>query len=177
MKSVLQITCDECRLHLADYLHNDTPPLLRRRISRHIDHCPACYALYSQELELMRELKGELPKIGAGDTASFNRVWAGIQAEIYQPTPPRFQMRYGLAMLALILVFLVPMTMGNRNPVLADLPTPPQPISARLTPGITEPSITETTIALLTEDSQTTPEALGIAAPTVNVTSTPEHEG
>jgi anti-sigma factor RsiW len=172
MKSVLHITCDDCQAHLLTYLHNDATPLMRRRVARHLDHCEACYTLYQQELQLMRELKRAVPHIGAGNSANFDRVWRGIQAEIRQPSGPRFQMRYGLAMLALILVFLVPMTMGNQNLSLTALP-PPAPIAALVTPDLTAPS-KETTVALLLNEYQTTPEAPGgTTAPAVGLTSTP----
>jgi hypothetical protein len=145
---------------------------MRRRVARHLDHCETCYILYQQELDLMGELEGIVPQIGVGNGANFDRLWSDIQDEIRQPSAPRFQMRYGLAMMALILVFLVPMTMGNQNLSLTTLP-PPAPIAALATPDLTAPS-KQTTVALLLNEYQTTPEApVGTTAPAVSLTNIP----
>ena len=104
MKSLLSIHCGECRSHLLAFLHGDVSPLLRRQVARHLDHCPACYELYRQELDLMRDLKREVPFIGATHQPRFDLVWAAIQQDIVKPKSamPRFHFRYGLAMMALV---------------------------------------------------------------------------
>lgn len=178
MKSVLDIQCGECRSHLVAFLHGDVSPLLRRRVARHLDHCMACYNLYLQELDLMRDLKRTVPKIGQGHQPKFDAIWSEIQIEITRPKRdlPRFHMRYGLAALALVLVFLVPLTMGNQNLTLASPPTQPIPLTQRATPKGTEPGAVETPVAVsfLTGESQVTPEApQGTAGPSLDVISTP----
>ncbi|MEO8606745.1 MAG: zf-HC2 domain-containing protein [Chloroflexota bacterium] len=178
MKSVFDIQCGECRSHLVAFLHGDVSPLLRRRVARHIDHCPACYSLYLQELDLMRDLKRHVPLIGKGHQPAFDAIWAEIQTDIVKPKPslPQFHMRYGLAMLALIMIFLVPLTMGNQNLTLASPPTQPVPLAQHATPKGTEPGAVETPVAVsfLTGESQTTPEApQSTAGPSLDVISTP----
>jgi hypothetical protein len=178
MKSVLSIHCGECRLHLVAFLHGDVSPLLRRQIARHIDHCPDCYGLYLQELDLMRDLKREVPRIGAGHQPRFDQVWAAIQQDIVKPKPslPRFDMRYGLAMVALMLVFLVPLTMGNPKLAFASPPPQPIPLTQHATPSGTEPGAVETAVAIsfLTDQSQVTPEApQQTSGPSLDVISTP----
>src|SRR5687767_15006149 len=144
MKSVLSIHCGECRLHLVAFLHGDVSPLLRRQVARHLDHCPDCYGLYLQELDLMRDLKREVPRIGAGHQPRFDQVWAAIQQDIVKPSMPRFHMRYGLAMVALMLVSLVPLTMGNTKLAFASPPPQPIPLTQHATPSGTEPGTVET---------------------------------
>ena len=178
MKSVLDIQCGECRSHLVDFVHGDVSPLLRRRVARHLDHCPACYNLYLQELDLINDLKRNVPLIGKGHQPSFDAIWAEIQTDIVKPKPrmPQFHMRYGLAMLALVIVFLVPLTMGNQNLTLASPPTQPAPLAQHATPNGTEPGAVETPVAIsfLTGESQVTPEApQGTAGPSLDVISTP----
>ncbi|MBZ0285978.1 MAG: zf-HC2 domain-containing protein [Anaerolineae bacterium] len=178
MKSVLDIQCGECRSHLAAFIQGDVSPLLRRRIARHIDHCPACYNVYLQELDLMRDLKRSVPLIGNGHQPSFDAIWSEIQSEIVKPKPglPRFHMRYGLAMLALVMVFLVPLSMGNQHLTLASPPTQPSPLVQRATPNSTEPGAAETpvSVSFLTDESLVTPEApQRTAGPSLDVISTP----
>jgi hypothetical protein len=178
MKSLLDIQCGECRAHLVAFLHSDVSPLLRRRVARHLDHCPDCYRLYLQELDLMRDLKRNLPLIGRAHQPSFDAIWAEIQTDIVKPKPslPRFHMRYGLAMLALVMTFLVPLTMGNQNLTLASPPTQPVPLTQHATPNGTEPGAVETPVAVsfLTDESQITPEApQSTAGPSLDVISTP----
>lgn len=178
MKSLLSIHCGECRSHLVAFLHGDVSPLLRRRVARHLDHCPACYELYRQELDLMRDLKREVPFIGAAHQPRFDQVWTAIQQDIVKPKSnmPRFHFHYGLAMMALVFVFLVPFTMGSQNFALASPPPQPIPLTQQATPSGTEPGTEETVVAIsfLTDQSQVTPEApQRTAGPSLDVISTP----
>lgn len=178
MKSVLSINCGECRSHLVAFLHSDVSSLLRRQVSRHLDQCPACYGLYMQELDLMRDLKREVPHIGAAHQPRFDQVWAAIQQDIVKPKAnmPRFDFRYGVAMVALMMVFLVPFTMGNQSLALASPPPQPLPLTQHATPSGTDPGIVETAVAVsfLTDESQVTPEApQRTAGPSLDVISTP----
>jgi len=178
MKSVLSINCGDCRANLVAFAHGDGSPLLRRRVARHLDHCMACYDLYRQELDLKRDLKREVPRIGAAHQPNFNQLWAAIQQDITKPRPsaPRFHMRYGLAVVALALVFLLPMTMGGQRMLLAAPPTQPIPLTQRATPSGTAPGALETPVAVyfLTDLSQVTPEApQQTAGPSLVVISTP----
>jgi hypothetical protein len=134
--------------------------------------------LYLQELDLMRDLKRNVPLIGQGHHPAFDAIWAEIQTDIVKPKPslPRFHMRYGLAMLALAMIFVVPLTMGNQNLTLASPPTQPVPLTQHATPNGTEPGAVETPVAVsfLTGESQSTPEApQSTAGPSLDVISTP----
>jgi hypothetical protein len=116
--------------------------------------------------------------IGQGHQPHFDAIWSAIQTDIVAPKPnlPRFQMRYGLVMMALVLVFFVPLTMGNQNLTLASPPTQPAPLVAHATPSGTEPGTTETAAAvpLMTDQNQVTPEApQRNTAPSPDVANTP----
>jgi hypothetical protein len=159
MKSVLHISCDECQEQLLAFIHKTEAPLMRRRVSRHLDYCAACYALYLDELDLMRNLSRNIPLIGQQNRPDFAQVWNAVQADLQKPklAVPQFQCRYGVAMFALVLVLLVPLMLGNHHLRLDELPTPPAPITHN-TPNGTISKVTETTIAFLTDFQQSTPE-------------------
>jgi len=178
MKSVLSINCGECRLHLMAFLHGDVSPLLRRRIARHLDHCTDCYRLYLQELDLERDLKHELPLIGVGHQSHFDQVWTAVQQDIVMPrsTAARFHLRYGLAMFALVLALIFPLTLGDQNLTLASPPTQPAPLTQQAMPSGTALGTTETAAAVpsQTDQSQVTPEApQSTMAPSLDVIRTP----
>ncbi len=161
MKSVLNISCGECQTHLIAFVHGDGTPLMRRRISRHLDHCSVCYSHYRRELELKQQLSREVRLIGGTDQPDFTRVWVEIQTnmEAGKSPVPRLDVRYGLAMLGLMLAILAPLTLGNQNLPLEMPPTQPAPLVVHMTPNTTASTITETTVAFLTDESQVTPEA------------------
>jgi Putative zinc-finger len=63
---IVEITCDEVRRELVEYMEGDLKPDLRLRIDQHLDHCEHCTAIYDGVRNVV-ELIGaqgsiELPK-------------------------------------------------------------------------------------------------------------------
>jgi predicted anti-sigma-YlaC factor YlaD len=179
------MTCHECQKHLVGYIHNELKPHLRRRVAYHLDDCPACYAVYGRQRELARELQLTIPLIGRGDTPRFDHVWASIQIEMNQPRRSAasnwYQFRYGLAMMAAMLVLLFPWVVGGRRDLtLAAPPTQPAPLSltAVQTAGVTASGAQGTAIALSVTVNQgaATPEAKPGEMPVSGATAAPANE-
>jgi hypothetical protein len=78
--------------------------------------------------------------LGQPTAPQLRRMWSAIERDMTPPeTPrPRYQRRYGLVALALMIVLLFPWTLGNQNvPFL--LPTQPMPsLAATMSPGTPE---------------------------------------
>jgi anti-sigma factor RsiW len=107
------LICRYVRANLDKFLDGDLSIGARRRVARHVDTCPACYAAYTQRRDLRRDLQQALPLVGRTPAPDFNRMWDVIRADL--PRPQRTQFRYGLVMLILTLALLVPLTMGNHE--------------------------------------------------------------
>jgi Putative zinc-finger len=62
---ILKIACDEVRQELANYIEDDVPAELRRRIENHFLTCDGCYAIYDGLRKIVRLVGGndviELP--------------------------------------------------------------------------------------------------------------------
>jgi anti-sigma factor RsiW len=152
--------CRNCRKHLVAYIEGELNPPLRQQVARHLGHCEACYNLYLQYRDTNGELRQSMPRLGAPRPAALDRVWRGVQAEL---APARggmhFRARYGVVALLTALVFVVPLTMGNRSLPFALPPTPPAPVT-RLAPSQTAAvAVTEAATLFRTVESQATPEA------------------
>ena len=116
--------CRYCRAHLDAYAAGELAPPARRRVAAHLDHCAACYAVYAQRREVVRELQRSLPLLGYANPPDFGQVWLKVQREL--PRGSGHSMQYGLAALLLLVLLLVPFTMGHRD-IAAALPTQPAP--------------------------------------------------
>jgi anti-sigma factor RsiW len=150
--------CHNCQRRLDAYLDQRLPPRQRRWVARHLDTCPACYAACIERRELRRELQRSLPLVGKSHTPDFGAIWGAVQAELprHEPPPP-YRMRYGLALLALIIVFLLPLTGAGREARAALPPTHPAPVVASTqSPEITEAVVVATSTALVTHESNLT---------------------
>jgi anti-sigma factor RsiW len=110
------------------YVHGELSPRSRRRVVRYIDECPDCYAEYQRQRRLMRELAADMPVFGEPSARQLDRIWAGVQAEVNRLQPRAWQSRpgYGLAGMAMLLLLVLPLTLGNGNvlPALATQPAP-----------------------------------------------------
>ncbi len=161
-------SCSHYQKHLDAYLDHRLAPRLQQRVARHLDDCPRCYLRYTQQRELRRELQRTLPLVSQYEKPDFKRLWVGIQAELPRHGVPS-RMRYGLAVMALMVMFLLPFTMAHRDIMLA--PTIPEP-GERVTetPESTEAIAEATVVASLTHESDYTPAT---SLPTIPQPGTP----
>jgi anti-sigma factor RsiW len=122
------------KARMVAYVHGELPSAARRRIARYIEQYPACYAEYVKQRSAMRELEWKLPLIGQAERPTLDRMWSAIQAGLETSTDahtgalppvrgrtarrftrPGFQLRYGVAGLAMACAIVLPMTFtGNR---------------------------------------------------------------
>jgi len=116
--------CRYCRAHLDAYVAGELALPARRRVAAHLDQCAACYAVYAQRREVVRELQRSLPMVGYANPPDFGQVWLNVQQEM--PRGSGYSIQYGLAALLLLVLLLVPFTMGHRD-IAAALPTQPAP--------------------------------------------------
>jgi anti-sigma factor RsiW len=153
--------CRYCRAHLQAYIDGELSLKSRRRVSQHLDRCPACYSIYVQQRDLSRELRQSIPMVGQRGVPDFKQMWGAIQAELPQPQPRLNQARYGLALLAFTLMLIVPFTMGHRDISLMP-PSPPAPqlLEKHETPDVTEPAAVATAAASITVESEMKPATL-----------------
>jgi len=129
-----------CKVHMAQYLSGDLSDTTRRRIARYIDECEDCYNEYIRQRNLANQLERELPIFGRPSATTLDNMWASIQAELAQPTDSssgmltyRPQKRqtwgYGLVMLLVALMLLIPLVIGYHASV-SPVPLPPRPQTA-----------------------------------------------
>ncbi len=146
-----------CETYLDAYLDHDLPPRKRQWVARHLDQCPDCYRAYRQKRDLRAELQRSVPLVGQRQQPDFGALWTNIQREIPQP-PSIFapvRMRFGLTAIAVMVMFLLPFTMGHRDARLALPPTYPLPVSAATEAAeSTEPVAEATQVASLTLESK-----------------------
>jgi anti-sigma factor RsiW len=109
------------------YLHGEAPRLVGQRMARHIQQCPACYAIYIQQRDTERELTHYVPLIGQEKAPRYGKMWASIQADLSGSRKQRYPVRYGLAALMLMLALALPWTLGHGPTMLAAVPTQPSP--------------------------------------------------
>lgn len=153
--------CWRCQRNLDAYLDHELPSHIRRRVARHLDDCPRCYQAYIQRRELRHELQRTLPLVGRGDAPDFTALWGAIQAELPRPasSPRPYHMRFGLAALALMVMFLLPFTLRHHEASSSTPARHPVPVAAVTdTPESTEPvGVVATVVASITRESQLIP--------------------
>jgi hypothetical protein len=71
---IVKIACDEVRQELANYMEDDVPAELRRRIQNHFVTCGGCYAIYDGLCQIVRI-------IGSNDVIELP---AGFSRRLYQ---------------------------------------------------------------------------------------------
>src|SRR5574337_126904 len=111
------LACKKCQSKLVAYLHHKLTPAQRRQVSRHLDTCEKCYTVYLQHQDLSQNLAQIVPLIGKNQRTSLDRVWSAVQKDINRPrhAPASYSARYGLAVLAVMFMLLIPLTLGNQN--------------------------------------------------------------
>jgi anti-sigma factor RsiW len=150
------IACRYCRAHLDAYLGGELTAPARRRVAAHLDRCAACYSIYAQQRDLVRELRQALPLVGDANTPDFGQVWLHVQAEV--PRGSGHPLPYGLVALLLALLLAVPFTMGHRD-VPPALPTQPAPQLISADPTPTRADVTSEATAASRVSAQAVPAA------------------
>lgn len=146
------ISCKHCRKHFIAYINHDLSPKVRGRVAQHLDQCEACYALYSYHKRATNDLGRTMPLVGNHRLPPFDRVWAAVRRDATSRSNQYYPLRYGMAMLAITFLLLIPFALGRTNQVLAELPTQPAPL-LRATPDVT--TATEEGVSVAFEISQT----------------------
>jgi anti-sigma factor RsiW len=160
-------------LNLVAYIHHELPPKKRYQVSRHLDQCEKCYAVYMQQQDLTQDLARSTPSVGQADKVTLNRVWMAVQQDIQQPRRAvrPYSARYGVVALVAVFMLLIPLTLGNQNLPLALPATQPSPLVLQLTPSSTDSAES----ALTAFEISLTPEARasGNTGPSPDAISTP----
>ena len=129
-----------CQAQLDAYLDGQLTAKARRRVGQHISRCESCYAEYVRRRDLRNDLQQTLPLVGQRNAPDFARVWQRVRRELPNPTYERrrYQARFGLAALMVMLILMLPFMMGHR-----DLPMilPPRPAPDLTQQGGTPPQI------------------------------------
>jgi len=164
------ISCKQCQKHLIGYINHELSPKTRDQVARHLDHCEVCYQIYLEHKLATRELRRVMPLVGNNRPPAFDRVWAAARLDAARRTTNYYPLRYGMAMLAITILLLIPFALGRTNQVLAEPPTQPAPL-LRITPNVT--AATEEGVSVAFEISQTpTPAKLPATLP-LDAISTP----
>ena len=126
----MRYSCSHCQSELTAYLHGELPPRRRKRAAQHLNACTTCYAVYRRMRDFDSDLRADLPRLGQADQRQLNRVWQGVQAGL-APAPsaavmPQFRLRYGVALVALVIALLVPYSLGRQQALALPLPPTPQ---------------------------------------------------
>ena len=128
------LSCNQCQKHLIAYIQHELSSVTRQRVARHVDTCSNCYRAYVDQQRLSRELHQAVPLIGQGKPPAFERVWAATRLDTRSGrrfSPAAYSVRYGVVMLMVTLVLLLPFAMGKRVSTLASPPTQPSPLLER----------------------------------------------
>ncbi|MBI1278027.1 MAG: hypothetical protein GC179_07860 [Anaerolineaceae bacterium] len=111
-----------------------------------------------------------IPIINSGRPPTFDRVWAAARLDAVRRTSNYYPLRYGMAMVAITILLLIPFALGRSNQVLAEPPTQPAPL-LRVTPNGTV--ATEQGVSVAFEISQTPAPAKLPVTLHLDVISTP----
>ncbi len=128
-----------CKVHMARFVNGDLAEPVRRRVARYIDECEDCYREYMQHREFAFKLERSLPTLGKPGSARLDKVWSALQADMQAPparsngiqAPAGLKFSYGLVMVAITLLLLLPMLIGMHAAGLSvDMPLGPRYASA-----------------------------------------------
>ena len=164
------ISCKYCQKHLVTYIHRELSPKQQRKVAEHLDRCETCYALYLEHKRMANELLRIVPTVSSGRPPAFDRVWAAARLDAARRTSNYYPLRYGMAMVAITVLLLIPFALGRTNQVLAEPPTQPAPL-LRVTPNVTV--ATEEGVSVAFEISQTPAPEKSPATLHLDVISTP----
>ena len=164
------ISCQQTQRNIDAFIRRDLAPRLHWQIAKHIDTCESCYAAYNQRKQLMFELKRVVPIMSSGKLPAFEEVWQATQAEKLRHTTSRYSMRYGMVMIFVTVLILLPFAVGKSNHVFAEPPTQPPPL-VRITPD--GAAATQASVLVAFDIQQTPVPARPPVTSTLDVISTP----
>jgi len=101
------------------FINGELPLKSRRRVARYIDECESCYTEYIRQKQIVRDLQTKLPIIGDPSNTQLGAIWSAIQSDLQtqRRTPKRvYRARYGFMTLGVMLVLIMPFTLGNGFP-------------------------------------------------------------
>ncbi len=155
------MTCKTCQQDLVAYIQRELEPARRTQIAQHLDACDSCYRLYREHLGLSDELRRTVPLIGRGYKPAFESLRSS-----YARRPQLYP--YGLVMLALAVMLIIPLAIGRPGLTLAAAATQPTPhMSVPVTPN-SRANHSVTTVAF-----NLTPEPFARELPALDVINTP----
>ncbi len=145
------------KARLAAYINGELSPSTRRFVAEQIESSPDVYQAYLAHRGIKRELERELPVFGQPEPDTLDALWASIESRMQQPEllsesagthqrPAGLSLRYGLALMCCVLMFLLPLTLDTGAVQAASMIQTPQPlhpapqnIALVATPVLTEP--------------------------------------
>ncbi len=146
-----------CKVQMARYLSGDLSAAARRRVARYIDESEDCYQEYMRQRAFALKLERGLPTLGQPDAPKLEALWSSIEKELQAPparrawledlrSPPRLQFSYGLTMVLISLLLLLPLAIGYQaSPLAIELPR--RPLFVRETPSIAAAAGRDLTVA------------------------------
>lgn len=160
-----KLKCRYTRAKLPAFVNRELPARTRTHVAQHIDECEDCYRAYVHQRHLAREVMQGLPTFGTPTEPALDRMWTNIEQEMARPAaaswpPRRLSLGYGLAVLALALLLMLPATMNGvyaQTWTPASIPAPVVPEQHPVTPGHPE-EVMPTAIALALETAPGQPE-------------------
>ena len=135
-----------CQVHMARFVSGDLSEAARRRVGRYIDECEACHREYIRHRDFAQKLERNLPALGAPKRQRLDELWTSLQGELQAPAKQnawlrdfasanRLQFSYGLVMLAISILLLLPIAVGFHATLSkVDLPRVPQVVNIESTP-------------------------------------------
>lgn len=113
-----------CKARIAAYVDGELSRRARARVARYIDADPACYALYANQRDHVRNLQAEIAPPDPSPL-QLDRIWTAIQremnGEIVAPSRTTYtgdltpsQARFGLLGIAITLSMLLPFTLSQQ---------------------------------------------------------------
>lgn len=128
---IKQTTCRQCRKELSGYIQRVLSPSARRRVSAHLDTCPACYTVYVNERDVVRTLTQQVPMIGRADAPRLGKIWSAVQGEMARPRrsplPPILKRYSPIMVIVLVFALLPGFQAFQQHQAVMALPVPPTP--------------------------------------------------
>ena len=109
--------CQEIQEHLQEFMDGTLTPDLEGRLRAHLETCPACAGELALQREIRRRVATEVPRREppAELRRTVHEILTPKQAKTWGLLP-KPTLRWGMAVAALILVVLIPLTLLNRGP-------------------------------------------------------------
>lgn len=111
-----QATCHETQDHLQEFMDSTLAPHQEERLRAHLEVCAACAAELALQREIRSTVAAEVPRreVPAELRQKVREIMAPRESRIWGFLP-RPALQWGMAVAALILIALVPLTLLNRG--------------------------------------------------------------